>query len=133
MNYALNVPLDDAIDDDSFISIYKKIVGDVMTHYNPEAIVLQCGADSLAGDRLGCFNLTLRGHGACVEFVKQYNRPLIILGGGGYTLRNVARCWTYETSLIVNKELDEQIPANQFYEYYGPEFTLPIMKTNMEN
>ena len=24
-------------------------------------IVLQCGADSLAGDRLGCFNLSLKG------------------------------------------------------------------------
>ena len=26
---------------------------------------LQCGADSLTGDRLGCFNLTLKGHGEC--------------------------------------------------------------------
>ncbi|CAL5975872.1 Histone_deacetylase [Hexamita inflata] len=133
LGYAVNVPLDDAIDDDSFLSIFKPIMADVMQFYRPEAIVLQCGADSLAGDRLGCFNLTLRGHGACIEFVKKFGLPLIILGGGGYTLRNVARCWTYETSLIVGKEISEQIPANAFYEYYGPEFTLPIMRTNMEN
>ena len=67
-NYALNVPLDDAIDDDSFVALFKHIAGDAFLYYNPEAVVLQCGADSLAGDRLGCFNLTLRGHGACVEF-----------------------------------------------------------------
>lgn len=29
--------------------------------YSPGAIVLQCGADSLAGDRLGCFNLSIDG------------------------------------------------------------------------
>lgn len=33
----------------------------VMEMYQPSAIVLQCGADSLSGDRLGCFNLTIKG------------------------------------------------------------------------
>lgn len=34
-----------------------------MEFYQPTAIVLQCGADSLANDRLGCFNLSTKGHG----------------------------------------------------------------------
>lgn len=34
----------------------------VMEMYQPSAVVLQCGADSLSGDRLGCFNLTIKGH-----------------------------------------------------------------------
>jgi histone deacetylase 1/2 len=34
----------------------------VLETYQPNAIVLQCGADSLTGDRLGCFNLTLKGY-----------------------------------------------------------------------
>lgn len=29
----------------------------------------------------------------CVEFVKSFRIPLLVLGGGGYTVRNVARCW----------------------------------------
>ena len=33
----------------------------VMEYYQPSAVVLQCGADSLTGDRLGCFNLTVKG------------------------------------------------------------------------
>lgn len=36
-------------------------MGKVMEMYQPSAIVLQCGADSLSGDRLGCFNLTIKG------------------------------------------------------------------------
>lgn len=34
----------------------------VMEMYQPSAVVLQCGADSLSGDRLGCFNLTIKGY-----------------------------------------------------------------------
>lgn len=39
-----------------------------MEMYQPSAVVLQCGADSLSGDRLGCFNLTVKGKqkGVCV-------------------------------------------------------------------
>lgn len=33
----------------------------VMERYQPNAVVLQCGADSLTGDKLGRFNLTLKG------------------------------------------------------------------------
>ena len=77
----------------------------VMEMYQPGAIVLQCGADSLSGDRLGCFNLTLKGHGKCVEFMKRYNLPLLMVGGGGYTIRNVARCWTYETAQALGHDV----------------------------
>ena len=45
------------------------------------------------------------GHGRCVEFMKRYNLPLLLLGGGGYTIRNVARCWTYETSIALNSDI----------------------------
>lgn len=64
----------------------------VMDVYRPSAVVLQCGADSLTGDRLGCFNLTLKGHAEAVKYVKSFGVPMLVLGGGGYTIRNVARC-----------------------------------------
>lgn len=28
---------------------------------------------------------------------------MLVLGGGGYTISNVARCWAYETGRIVGK------------------------------
>jgi acetoin utilization deacetylase AcuC-like enzyme len=63
------------------------------------AIVLRCGADSLSRDRLGCFNLSIRGHAECVKYMRSFNVPLLLLGGGGYTIRNVARCWCYEVCM----------------------------------
>ena len=97
-------------------------------------MVLQCGADSLTGDRLGCFNLSLEGHANCVEFVKSFGLPTLVLGGGGYTVRNVARCWTYETSVLLNTPISNDIPYNDFFEYYSPDFKLHLTpSTSMDN
>ena len=54
------------------LGLFVPVMSRVMELYQPSAIVLQCGADSLSGDRLGCFNLTLKGHAKCVEFMKRY-------------------------------------------------------------
>jgi len=110
-----------------------KLIQKVMEWYRPEAVVIQCGADSLSGDRLGCFNLSLRGHAQCVEFVKKFNLPLLVLGGGGYTIRNVARCWTYETSILLGQNIPDDLPYNDYLEYFGPDYRLHIVPSNMEN
>lgn len=132
-NYAVNFPLRDGIDDDAYENIFQPLMSKVMEMFQPSAIVLQCGADSLTGDRLGCFNLTLKGHGKCVEFMKKYNLPLLLVGGGGYTIRNVARCWTYETAVALDSQIPNELPYNDYFEYFGPDFKLHISPSNMPN
>ncbi|KAI3905475.1 hypothetical protein MKW98_013273 [Papaver atlanticum] len=131
--YALNVPLNDGIDDESFRGLFRPIIQKVMEVYQPEAVVLQCGADSLSGDRLGCFNLSVKGHADCLRYLRSFNVPLMVLGGGGYTIRNVARCWCYETAVAVGVEPDNKLPYNEYYEYFGPDYTLHVETSNMEN
>ena len=132
-HYALNFPLQDGVDDACFREIFTPIMSRVMEWYRPGAVVLQCGADSLSGDRLGCFNLSIEGHAECVRFFRRHGVPLMLLGGGGYTVRNVARCWAAETALTADMPLDDAIPYNPYYEYYGPEFQLHLRPSNMEN
>jgi histone deacetylase 1/2 len=102
-HYALNVPLKDGITDKAYKSVFEPVMAQVMETFKPGAVVLQCGADSLTGDRLGRFNLTVRGHGDCVRFITAYGLPTLILGGGGYTIRNVSRCWAYETAVALEE------------------------------
>ena len=155
----------DGIDDECYQNTFVPIMSKVMECYQPSAVVLQCGADSLSGDRLGlcilqyfhpqiyllfwkktlilngfflfyflgCFNVTVKGHAKCVEFMKKYNLPLMLLGGGGYTIRNVARCWTYETAVALNVEIANELPYNDYFEYFGPDFKLHISPSNMTN
>ena len=68
---SLNVPLRDGIDDATFQRIFQPVMRKVMEVYRPGAVVLQCGADSLGNDRLGCFSLSLDGHADCVRFMKR--------------------------------------------------------------
>lgn len=131
--YSINVPLNDGIDDLAYESIFQPVISKVIETYRPNVIALQCGADSLTGDRLGCFNLTLEGHGKCVNYVKSFDIPLLILGGGGYTKKNVSRCWTYETGLALNVDLPNDLPQNEYFEYYGPDFKLHISPSNAFN
>uniref|UniRef100_A0A0A9XEM1 Histone deacetylase 1 n=1 Tax=Lygus hesperus TaxID=30085 RepID=A0A0A9XEM1_LYGHE len=132
-HFAVNVPLNNGLDDKSFLSIFKPILQKVMDLYRPSAVVLQCGADSLTGDRLGVFNLTTRGHGEAVRFTKSFGLPTLILGGGGYNIRNVSRCWAYETSLLLDTPITNSIPYNEYFHYYGPDFHLHLTPSDASN
>ncbi|KAJ5132218.1 Histone deacetylase RPD3 [Penicillium atrosanguineum] len=131
--YAVNFPLRDGINDVSYKSIFEPVIKSVMEWYRPEAVVLQCGGDSLSGDRLGCFNLSMRGHANCVNFIKSFDLPTLILGGGGYTMRNVARTWAYETGILVGDNLESELPYNDYYEYFAPDYELDVRPSNMDN
>jgi histone deacetylase 1/2 len=121
------------MDDKSYESIFRPIVGKIMEMFAPGAVVLQCGADSLSGDRLGCFNLSVKGHADCVEYVRSFGVPMLVLGGGGYTLRNVPRCWTYETAVLTGEKVKDELPFNDYFEYFGPDYRLHLPVSNMEN
>jgi histone deacetylase 1/2 len=81
--YSLNFPLRDGISDENYKSVFepvlfcilmrvwlgmfiykRQVIRQVMESYDPSAVVLQCGTDSLSGDKLGCLNLSMRG-GSC--------------------------------------------------------------------
>ncbi|EGW34403.1 uncharacterized protein SPAPADRAFT_59836 [Spathaspora passalidarum NRRL Y-27907] len=131
--YAVNVPLRDGIDDASYKSIFEPIIAAIVDWYQPSAIVLQCGGDSLSGDRLGPFNLSMRGHANCVNFVRSLGIPMMVVGGGGYTIRNVARTWAFETGICNGAILPKELPYNGYYEYYAPLYELDVRSSNMNN
>ncbi|KAE8549876.1 hypothetical protein EYB25_008400 [Talaromyces marneffei] len=125
--HAINVPLNDGIEDDAYLQLYKDVVSSCVETYQPGAIVLQCGADSLGCDRLGCFNLNVTGHGACVAYTKTLGLPMLVVGGGGYTPRNVSRAWAHETSILIDAvdKVDPNIPDTvTFRNHFGPDYSL---------
>lgn len=122
--YSVNVPLRTGIDDAGYAYVFESIVTAAIETFQPSAIVLQGGADSLGCDRLGCFNLSIRGHGDCVRFVHSFGLPVLMLGGGGYTIRNVSRCWAYETSILAQKPISNDLPVTLYHSQFAPDHKL---------
>lgn len=116
--FSVNVPLKPGCDDQSYKYLFDKIFDQTVAVFRPDVIWLQCGADSLVGDKLGRFLLSTKGHGAAVQKVLKSKIPTILGGGGGYTIENVARCWAYETSLALDIELPDKLPEGLYFESY---------------
>lgn len=134
--YSLNAPLSSGITDEQYFhDVFQPILDKAIEVFQPGAIFPHCGADSLAADRLGTFNLTTRGHGRLVDYVKSKHIPLLVSGGGGYTIRNVARVWCYETAVLLGKhnDISNEIPFNDYYEYFAPTYDLHLLPENMSN
>ena len=46
----------------------------------------------------------------------------------------MARCWTYETSVLLDQDISNNLPSNDYYQYFGPDFQLhPPVTTTIEN
>ncbi|CAN0127314.1 unnamed protein product, partial [Hapterophycus canaliculatus] len=76
---------DEGCGDASFLRVFTSALKAVTAEgFQPEAVVLLCGADTLSADPLGPFNLTTGGIRSCVELVVGLDLPLLLLGGGGY-------------------------------------------------
>lgn len=58
---------------------------------------------------------------------------MIVAGGGGYTLRNVPRCWAYETSLAIGIDIKNEMPPNKYRDYFCPDYKIHLPVSNIEN
>lgn len=132
-HFATNVPLKKSIDDSMYISVFKSVFSIVMQKFQPDVIVCQCGADGLAGDPLGGFNLTSKAFKNCIDLISSTGLPLMLLGGGGYNISNTARCWTEVVACILGKKLSEEIPDHDYLDKYGPDYCLSITPSNRRN
>lgn len=94
----LNLPLAPGADDAQFHAAWAR----AQTHLEaqrPQFVILQCGADSLAGDPLADLRLTAACHEhaarqLCALADRHAQGRVLVLGGGGYDATNVAAAWT---------------------------------------
>ena len=118
------------------IALYhsQRIASDVRSCFNPDVVVLQCGADMLVGDPLGTFSLTPQGLSQSVKVILDWNLPTILLGGGGYHFANTSRFWTLCTALAVGEaQLPTDVPEHVGFEKYGPDYSLHVSPGNRQD
>lgn len=102
----LNIPLKPGARDKEFIEAFgrvEKFVDDV----RPELIILQCGADGLAGDPITHLEYTSAAHKRAADILhklahKHCEGRIIALGGGGYNRTNIGSAWTEVVSSLAS-------------------------------
>ena len=93
----LNIPLAPGTGDEVFLAEWQRALSFLRTAA-PEFIVLQCGADSIAGDPLALLQLSRAAHVRVAQdlcaLAEECARGRIMgFGGGGYNRRNLALGW----------------------------------------
>lgn len=93
----LNIPMDPGADDAAFLRVWPR-VEEFLRAGKPGFIILQAGADSLAGDPITHLRYTSASHAhaatrLCALADEFSQGRIIALGGGGYDRPNLARAW----------------------------------------
>ncbi|WP_018295028.1 acetoin utilization protein AcuC [Mariprofundus ferrooxydans] len=93
----LNIPLKPGANDEDILRIWPDAEA-LIRRSEPEFIIFQCGADSIANDPITHLRLTPTAHAhvasrLCTIADEYCNGRLIALGGGGYNRENLARAW----------------------------------------
>jgi len=93
----LNIPMAPNADDQAFLSAWPEAEAFVR-QAKPEFIILQCGADSVAGDPLTHLQYSAKAHARAAQSLAQIadtycNGRMLAVGGGGYNRNNLAQAW----------------------------------------
>ncbi len=93
----LNLPLAPGAGDAQFLRAWEQAEAFV-DRFAPELVLLQCGADALAGDPLADLRLSPLAHAHAarrlVALAERHARGrLMAFGGGGYSLENLSTAW----------------------------------------
>ncbi|KAL1458267.1 hypothetical protein WDU94_008429 [Cyamophila willieti] len=125
--YTANVPFQSGTSDQTYLRVFSSVINKIRETYQPECLVIQCGADSLARDKLGDFNVSSATFESIISKLISWSLPTLFLGGGGYNIHNTARYWTSLTSIISSTPISVDIPdeCEDFMEF-GPDYTLSV-------
>ncbi|GMU69349.1 MAG: acetoin utilization protein AcuC [Steroidobacteraceae bacterium] len=93
----LNLPLPAGADDGAFAAVWPRLL-EFVAAGRPQFVILQCGADSIAGDPITHLGLSAGAHARaarelCTLADRLGHGRVLALGGGGYNRANLAAAW----------------------------------------
>ena len=101
----LNLPLRPGDGDGEFFAAWEEGLSH-LRRYEPEFLILQCGADGLAGDPMTDLRYTPAVHARIARELRAFademcGGRLMALGGGGYNPDNVVAAWMNTLTAII--------------------------------
>ncbi len=106
----LNVPLPRRINDDEFLALFDKVVMPFARRFDPQAVVVTCGADGLAGDPLSHMELSNHTLWRATQDACELAPAAVVLGGGGYNPWTTVRCWAGLWGALCGFDMPNTLP-----------------------
>jgi acetoin utilization protein AcuC len=107
---AFNLPVPKGYNDSEARAVLQGLILPRIEAFRPEAIVLQCGADSLTEDPLSRLALSNRAYLEAVAAILPLAPRVLVTGGGGYNPWSVGRLWTAIWGLLSGQDLPDRLP-----------------------
>lgn len=126
--FSLNIPLRAGTSDAPYARVFSKCVEPISKAFDPDYVVLLLGMDALAGDELakGASNWSTDGVQSLIKQLKQWQKPMLVLGGGGYTVQRSAIGWAAATAELLGRSLPAEVPEHAFWKEYRPDFEMKV-------
>jgi acetoin utilization protein AcuC len=92
--FTVNLPLPAGTFDEAYVHAFREVALPILRAYQPGALVVEFGMDTLAGDPLTHLALTNQAHVELIPLILSLGVPTLVTGGGGYHVENTLRGWT---------------------------------------
>jgi acetoin utilization protein AcuC len=107
---ARNLPVPAGFNDSELRWLLDEVVVPAGAAFSPDALVITCGTDALAGDPLSRMALSNVALWDAVDALVRLAGPAVVLGGGGYNPWTLARCWTGLWGRLSGREIPAALP-----------------------
>ncbi len=107
-----NFPVPKHINDSEYGFILEQAILPAIKKLKPDAIVITCGADALAGDPLSSMDLSNNALWSAVLSLVSMSPRSIVFGGGGYNPWTTTRCWAGLWGKLSGQTLPDTLPEN---------------------
>ncbi|WP_235019481.1 acetoin utilization protein AcuC [Tabrizicola flagellatus] len=108
---AFNLPVPRGYNDSEARAVLHGLILPRVEEFRPEALVMQCGADSLLEDPLSRLALSNLAYLEALSALLPLAPRVLVLGGGGYNPWSVGRLWTAIWGTLAGCELPERLPV----------------------
>ncbi|MEL7080089.1 MAG: acetoin utilization protein AcuC [Pseudomonadota bacterium] len=104
-----NLPVPRHLNDTEMGMIRDELILPLVSDFEADAIVIQCGADAVEEDPLSHLTLSNNAHWSIVAALMQHAPRLLVLGGGGYNPWSVGRLWTGVWATLNGHEVPDRL------------------------
>ncbi|MFZ4507787.1 MAG: acetoin utilization protein AcuC [Fimbriimonas sp.] len=122
-NSIVNVPVDPRTHGEEWLEMFREGIMSALFRFNPQAVVLQMGADAHYLDPLANLLVSQACWLEAVADIGALDLPTVAVGGGGYEITTVPRMWASAVLTLMEIPFADELPRDLAEAWGTPTFS----------